>query len=106
MSFVDGGYSKLGVDGSKSAIDYAKKKLKKNKKIRLIQADFSRTSFENVDLFLDRGSITHNRKKIIKKIFKNILSQLNSGGFFLSSLFSKKHHGFNDRKGKNFFPKK
>ena len=100
------GYSQIiGVDGSKSAIDYTKKKLKKNKKIKLIQADFSQTSFENVDLFLDRGSITHNKKKIIKKIFKNILSQLNSGGFFLSSLFSKKHHGFKDRKGKNFFAK-
>ena len=100
------GYSKIiGVDGSKSAINYAKKKYKKNKKINLIQADFSQTSFENVDLFLDRGSITHNKKIIIKKIFKNLLSQLNSGGFFLSSLFSKKHHGYKDRKGNNFFVK-
>tara|TARA_S200000501_G_scaffold358082_1_gene382468 strand:- start:84 stop:725 length:642 start_codon:yes stop_codon:yes gene_type:complete len=100
------GYSKIiGVDGSKSAINYAKKKYKKNKKIKLIQADFSQTSFENVDLFLDRGSITHNKKIIIKKIFKNLLSQLNSGGFFLSSLFSKKHHGYKDRKGNNFFVK-
>ena len=99
-------YSKIiGVDGSKSAINYAKKKLEKNKKIKLIQADFSQTSFKNVDLFLDRGSITHNKKKVIKKIFKNLLSQLNSGGFFLSSLFSKKHHGFKDRKGNNFFVK-
>ena len=100
------GYSKIiGVDGSKSAINYAKKKLENNKKIKLIQADFSQTSFKNVDLFLDRGSITHNKKKVIKKIFKNLLSQLNSGGFFLSSLFSKKHHGFKDRKGNNFFVK-
>ena len=99
-------YSKIiGVDGSKSAINYAKKKLENNKKIKLIQADFSQTSFKNVDLFLDRGSITHNKKKVIKKIFKNLLSQLNSGGFFLSSLFSKKHHGFKDRKGNNFFVK-
>ncbi|MAJ52088.1 MAG: hypothetical protein CMB82_10835 [Flammeovirgaceae bacterium] len=100
------GYSKIiGVDGSKSAIQYSKKKLKKNKKIILIQADFSHTFFENVDLFLDRGSVTHNSKKNIKKIFKNILSQLNSGGFFMSSLFSQKHDGFKDKKGKNFFAK-
>lgn len=107
LEFLSGhGYSKIiGVDGSKSAIGYTKKKLKKNKKIILIQADFSKTLFKNVDLFLDRGSITHNRKKNIRKIFKNILSQLNSGGFFLSSLFSKKHDGFKDRKGKNFFAK-
>ena len=61
-------YSKIiGVDGSKSAINYAKKKLEKNKKIKLIQADFSQTSFKNVDLFLDRGSITHNKKKSYQK---------------------------------------
>lgn len=107
LEFLSGhGYSKIiGVDGSKSAIQYAKKKLKKNKKIILMQADFSKTFFENVDLFLDRGSVTHNKKKVIKKIFKNVLSQLNSGGFFLSSLFSKKHDGFKDRKGANFFAK-
>lgn len=107
LEFLSGhGYSKIiGVDGSKSAIGYTKKKLKKNKKIILIKADFTKTLFKNVDLFLDRGSITHNKKQNIRKIFKNILSQLNSGGFFLSSLFSKKHDGFKDRKGKNFFAK-
>ena len=107
LEFLSGyGYSKIiGVDGSKSAIEYSKKKFKKNKKIILIQADFSNTFFENVDLFLDRGSVTNNSKKNIKKIFKNILLQLNSGGFFMSSLFSKKHDGFKDKKGANFFAK-
>ena len=79
------GYSKIiGVDGSKSAIQYSKKKLKKNKKIILIQANFSNTFFKNVDLFLDIGSVTHNSKKNIKKIKKNFLIQLNTFCFIMS----------------------
>jgi SAM-dependent methyltransferase len=102
----DQGYSKIiGVDGSKSAIQYAKKKLINKKKIELVQADFAEISFENVDLFLDRGSITHNKKEDIKKIFLNILSQLNPGGFFLSSMFCTSHYGYKDKNGENFFSK-
>jgi len=100
------GYSKtIGIDGSLSAIKYGKKKIKKNKKIHLINADFTNTFFEKVDLFLDRGSITCNEKKDIDKIFKNVFSQLNPDGFFFSSLCSKKHDAFKDRKGKKFFAK-
>ena len=102
----DQGYSKIiGVDGSKSALQYAKKKLKKNNKIQLMQADFTKIFFVNIDLFLDRGSITHNKKEDIKKIFTSILSQLNTGGFFFSSMFCKSHYGYKDRNGGNFFSK-
>jgi SAM-dependent methyltransferase len=100
------GYSKIiGVDGSKSALQYAKKKLKKNNKIQLMHADFTKIFFVNIDLFLDRGSITHNKKEDIKKIFISILSQLNKGGFFFSSMFCKSHYGYKDRNGENFFSK-
>jgi SAM-dependent methyltransferase len=101
----DQNYSKIiGIDGSKSAIKYAREKLKNNNKIELMHADFNEIFFENVDLFLDRGSITHNKKEDIKKIFINILSQLNKGGFFLSSMFCKSHSVYKKNKN-NYFSK-
>ena len=103
----DQGYSRIiGVDGSKSAIQHAKKKIKK-KNIELIQSDFTEIFFENVDLFLDRVSLTHNKKEDIKKILSNILSQLNVGGFFLSSMFCKSHYAYKEKKRKTetFFSK-
>ncbi|MDB3920278.1 class I SAM-dependent methyltransferase, partial [Candidatus Pelagibacter sp.] len=81
----------IGIDGSQSAINFAKQKFSKKKKIKLIQGDFSKVIFDKKDFFLDRGSITHNKKKIITKLLKNIYKSLNKEGYFFSSLFSKRH---------------
>lgn len=102
----DQGYSKIiGVEGSKSAVQYAKKKIKK-KNIEIIQSDFKEIFFENVDLFLDRGSLTHNKKKDINIVLSNIISQLNIGGFFYPQCFVKVTMYIKKKKQKIFFLKK
>jgi len=93
----------IGIDGSQSAINFAKQKFSKKKKIKLIQGDFSKVIFDKKDFFLDRGSITHNKKKIITKLLKNIYKSLNKEGYFFSSLFSKRHHAYKNKKNEKYF---
>ena len=100
----DMGFQEItGIDGSKSAINFAKKKFAKKKNIRLIQDDFTKVNFRKKDFFLDRGSITHNKKKIIFNLLQDIYKSLNKGGYFFSSLFSKKHHAYKNKKNNKYF---
>ena len=94
----------IGVDGSKTAIKLAKKNIK-NKKIKLIQNDFSKINFKSnyFDLIVDRGSITHNPKKEINQIFDKLYKFLKKDGLFLSTIFSSRHYGnFIKIKNKSF----
>ena len=95
----------IGIEGSKSAVKIAKNRFKKSKKVKIILDDFLNTNFPKnyFDLCVDRGSITHNNKKDIKKIIDNINYFLKPGGFFFSSLFSMDHYAYSNKK---FFFKK
>lgn len=100
------GFSEIvGVEGSKSAVKISQRIFKNNKKVKILLDDFSTVKFKKnkFDLCLDRGSITHNNKKDVKKIINNIHSFLKPGGYFFSSLFSNNHYAFSNKK---FFFKK
>lgn len=100
------GFSEIvGVEGSKSAVNISQRIFKNNKKVKILLDDFSTVKFKKnkFDLCLDRGSITHNNKKDVKKIINNIHYFLKPGGYFFSSLFSNNHYAFSNKK---FFFKK
>ena len=93
----------VGIEGSKTAVNIARKRFKKNKKIKFFLGDFVNAKFEkrSFDLCIDRGSITHNSKKDIFEIVENIHSFLKPGGFLFSSLFSSEHYA-NKKKNVSF----
>ena len=93
----------IGIEGSKSANILAKKFLKNNKSYKLISADFINIPFKDnyFDLCLDRGSITHNDIKSIKQTLTEVKRVLKPGGYFLSSIFSKKHSEYLNSKNKS-----
>ena len=104
---VNYGFKKvIGIDGSKSAINEAKKTLKKNK-CELICADFNNYNFgkKKYDLIIDRGSVTHNLKENIDKIFNSLKIALKDEGILISHLFSQKHSEFKNYKSKESFKK-
>ena len=91
----------IGIDGSKTAIELARKNIK-SKKIKLILDDFSKINFKSnyFDLIVDRGSITHNSKREINQIFEKLYKFLKKDGLFFSRMFSSRHYG-NHTKIKN-----
>ena len=96
----------IGIDGSKSAIKFAKNFLKKNKNCQLFVKDFNKINFteRSISVCIDRGSITHNSKKNIDLIFSEVHKILKRNGIFISCLFSKNHYAY--QKKKNLFFKK
>tara|TARA_A100001011_G_scaffold397318_2_gene497929 strand:+ start:1612 stop:2262 length:651 start_codon:yes stop_codon:yes gene_type:complete len=103
--FLDFGFKDVtGVEGSESAIKIANKILPRNK-CNLVFKDFTKykISKNKFDLILDRGSITHNKKKDIKKVLRKIYLGLSINGYFISHLFSKKHTEFKRIKQKQAF---
>lgn len=96
---VDFGFKKVtAIDGSKTAINIAKKKIKKN--CKFIIGDFNKINFieNHYDLVLDRGSITHNTKENINSMIKKINLAIKKNGFFISHLFSRNHSEFKKNK--------
>lgn len=89
---ADFGFKKItAIDGSKTAIQIAKKKIKK--RCKFIIGDFNNINLKknNYDLILDRGSITHNSRESVDKMIKKINLIIKKNGFFISYLFSKRH---------------
>ena len=84
------GFNKIvGIEGSKSACDYARKKFKKDKSIKILNLDFNKYSYdEKFNLILDRGSLTHNKINDIKisKLSDEELENVCGGGLHPSDL--------------------
>jgi len=102
---IDFGFKNVvSIDGSKSIIKEAKKIVKSNK-CKFICADFNEYNFgkEKYDLIIDRGSITHNKKKNINKIYKKVNLALKKNGYFISHVFSSKHTENRKTKSKSSF---
>jgi ubiquinone/menaquinone biosynthesis C-methylase UbiE len=96
----------IGIDGSRSAIKFAKRFLKKNKNCELFVGDFNNLNFidRSIGACIDRGSITHNSKKNIDSIILEVYRILKRNSIFISCLFSKDHYAY--QKKKNLFFKK
>ena len=104
---IDFGFEKVtGVDGSRSAILIAKKFVN-SKKCKFYISDFKNFEFKKnkYDLIIDRGSLTHNKKKFVKSIFNKSFEGLKKGGYLISYVFSKKHSEFKKQKKNNAFKK-
>lgn len=101
---IDFGFKDItAIDGSASAIKFAKKKIKE-KNCKFLIGDFIRANLSNqkYDLIIDRLSLSHNTKKSISYMINKNLN-LKKNGYFISYLFSKKHSEF---KEKTFFKSK
>ena len=89
MFFKKNGFKIIeGIEGSKTASSIAKNRFKKQKNVIIFNKDFSRFIFrkENYDLFIDRISLTHNKKQNIKEIIDKIYFSLKQKVFFLAFL--------------------
>jgi SAM-dependent methyltransferase len=96
-----------GVDISKNAINFLKKKYRnKNKNLKFICSDYSNIKInKKFDLIIDRGAITCgndliNIKKIILKVYQDLK---NNGKFICVDWFSKKTYGYKILKEKPNF---
>lgn len=85
------GFSAAGIDGSNSAIDYARERLAKEG----LSADLRVGNFahlpwddQSVDGAIDRGAITHNRRADIENTLDEIKRVLKPHGLFFSQFFS------------------
>ena len=89
------GFSAIGLDGSEHAIQLGRNLLKKKGlNAELICQDFTKLSNfedESFDMVIDRGSITHNRRKDIETTISDVHRVLKDRGIFLSQIFSSKH---------------
>jgi len=84
------------IEGSKSAVQFQKKKYPKYKK-NFICTDFTKSlKFkEKFDLIFDRGSITHNSDQAIQKTVELIKDSLKKKGYFFGlDWFSTSHSDF------------
>ena len=85
------GFAAAGIDGSESAVDYARERLKKDGlSADLRVGDFGKLPWEDrvFDAVIDRGAITHNRRANIEATLDEIKRVLKPGGLFLSQFFS------------------
>jgi SAM-dependent methyltransferase len=92
------------IDGSKSAIEIAKKFVK-SKKCKFYCCDFDNFKFidNKFDLIIDRGSLTHNKKNFINDIYRKVFNSLKAEGYLISYVFNKKHSEFKNQKKNNTF---
>lgn len=85
------GFDVVGVDGSKTAIEFARNQLEREKlKAELVVGDFSSLELDNesIDCVIDRCSITHNRRAVIERVLDEVRRILKPGGLFFSQVFS------------------
>ncbi len=89
------GFNATGLDGSEHAIELGRTFLDENGlNATLLCQDFTNLSNfadQSFDMVIDRGSITHNRKKTIETTISEVYRVLKSNGIFLSHIFSTKH---------------
>jgi len=93
------GFQKVfGIEGSKSAVKVAKANIKSSN-IKIIEGDFINIPFNDkyFKLCLDRGSITHNKKKEIVQILNEVFRCLKKDGIFISFIFSKLDKLYGDK---------
>ena len=84
MFFNSIGVRYYGIEGSETAVQYARKKFP-NIQNNLQIADFTQNLVfkEKFDYIIDRGSLTHNSTKGIKRTVDLIYDQLAEGGIFI-----------------------
>ena len=86
------GFNATGIDGSDAAIEMGNKILKEKGLVaELICQDFTNLSNikdQSFDMVIDRGSITHNRRKDIENTISGVHRILKYNGIFLSHIFS------------------
>ena len=98
------GFDAYGIDGSKIAIEFAKKLLKEfgvNAKLKL--HDFTKPfPFEKnfFDLIIDRSALTCISYKDMKRTLDEIHRILKPGGYFLFTPYSKHHTSYTKSKNK------
>jgi len=88
--FLNEGYDVYGIDGSKSAINIARERLKNYNNLNLDVMDFTNLKYEDnfFDMVIDRESIYANTPINIEKIYKEINRVLVSGGVFISMMYN------------------
>ena len=89
------GFSVAGIDGSSSALEYARARFEvEGLHGDLRVGDFTTLpwSNESFDFVLDRGALTHNRRSVIQNALKETARVLKTEGrFFSTTLFSWEH---------------
>lgn len=91
------GFDVTGIDGSASAIKYARERFEKEGlKGTFVVGDFSQMSFDKnmFDLVIDRAAITCCSLAVTEKIIKEINRVLRAGGKFLFNPYSDRHSSF------------
>ncbi|MDC0853510.1 class I SAM-dependent methyltransferase [Candidatus Pelagibacter sp.] len=111
ISFLaENGFDAYGFDASKTAIEYAKKKLKQKKLISNVFVNtFNNYKYKKTffDAVIDRSSLTFGDMVTVKKTIKKIHTCLKKGGLFFFTPFSddsSRFSGAQDKKGL-FVPK-
>ena len=90
--------SYYGVDGSESVVKKLHKKFPALKQ-RIMVGDFTKKEcylkLPEVDIVIDRASVTHNNQLSIMSVLKNSYDALKTGGYFVGiDWFSTKHSDF------------
>ena len=88
------GFSVYGVDGSKSAIDYCRRKFKTlNLEGTFEVADFTNLPFNDsfFDCVIDRESLCANTGNVIRKVINDVYDKLKPNGVFLSFMYNEDH---------------
>ena len=92
--FAREGFSIHGIEGSASALAYARKRLDSEElKADLREGDFQHLPYgdASMDFVLDRGSITHNRRAVVEATLDEARRVLKPGGLFYSQMFTTGH---------------
>lgn len=94
--FLHKKFDYYGLDYSKVALNFLKKKFTKiKKKLFLINLEEDQILLKKFDLIIDRGCLVHIRKKYLKKVINKLHDSLNKNGILISTdLISKKSNDF------------
>jgi ubiquinone/menaquinone biosynthesis C-methylase UbiE len=91
------GFSVTGIDGSTTAINYAKERFRnENLEGTFVVGDFTQLPFEDdfYDLVIDRGSIVCVNIDGAKKAMSEVARVLKTKGLFLLNLYSDRHSSY------------
>ncbi|SHH20314.1 class I SAM-dependent methyltransferase [Tepidibacter thalassicus] len=91
------GFNSYGIDGSQTAVNKAKERLKsENLKSQITVGDVSSIEYEDkkFDCVIDIQCVVHNRIEGIKKIYKEVYRVLKDDGKFFSISFSTQTLGY------------
>ena len=90
------GFAAAGIDGSKTAIDFARARLARDGlEAEMVTGDFQTLSWPNnyFDCVIDRGAITCNRRAVIERTLDEVRRVLKPDGQFLSMIYGTGHPG-------------